>query len=127
MKYPIEKVLARLVRLVTIAVLGFSIPAFAQFEVAPDHFDSNPSPAKKQALKAPVNKAKTHAAPTSGNSPRGQGHAANQTAQSNNAELSASQRPRSQAEAHAAATNAAGNPALKRKKRTSEKVLASSR
>lgn len=48
--------------LIPVAALVFSVPALAQFEVSPDHFDSNGSSRKKQAAKPASTKHKTQAA-----------------------------------------------------------------
>jgi hypothetical protein len=54
MKYQARQVFVGFGRLIVIVTLAFSVRAVAQFEVAPDHFDSNPSVEKKQAAKPAV-------------------------------------------------------------------------
>jgi hypothetical protein len=51
MKYQARKVFVRLVQVLSLSVLFLSLPAWAQFEVAPDHFEPTPSPVKKQTAK----------------------------------------------------------------------------
>jgi len=51
MKYQARKVFVRLAQVLSLSILFLSLPAWAQFEVAPDHFDPTPSPVKKQTAK----------------------------------------------------------------------------
>jgi hypothetical protein len=51
MKYQARKVFIRLAQVLSLSVLLLSLPAWAQFEVSPDHFDPTPSPVKKQTAK----------------------------------------------------------------------------
>lgn len=51
MKYQARKVFVRLAQVLSFSILFLSLPAWAQFEVAPDHFDPTPSPVKKETAK----------------------------------------------------------------------------
>jgi hypothetical protein len=76
MKYLPRRVCLRFAQLVSLTALAFSVPAFAQFEVSPDHFDSAPAAEKKQAAKSPATKAKTQSAlPAKANPGPNQGNA----------------------------------------------------
>src|SRR5215467_11936208 len=54
-------------QLVAFLVVTFSVHAMAQFEVAPDHFDSNPSVEKKQAVKPATAKPRAQVAASTAN------------------------------------------------------------
>src|SRR5262249_16626599 len=54
MEYQARKAFVRLARVLSLSILFLSLPAWAQFEVAPDHFDPTPSPLKKQTAKTPA-------------------------------------------------------------------------
>lgn len=56
MKYWAHKVFVRIAQLIALSILTCAVPAFAQFEVSPDHFDSSPKIEKKQAAKTSVKK-----------------------------------------------------------------------
>ena len=62
MKSHARRVFFRFVPLMTLVALALSVPALAQFEVSPDHFDANPSIEKKQTAKPVATKAKTQSA-----------------------------------------------------------------
>lgn len=62
MNYLPRKLFLRFAQLASLIALAFSVPAFAQFEVSPDHFDAAPAAEKKQAAKSPAIKAKTQSA-----------------------------------------------------------------
>jgi len=47
-------------QLLAVLVVAFSVHAMAQFEVAPDHFDSNTSVEKKRAAKPTTTESRTH-------------------------------------------------------------------
>jgi hypothetical protein len=49
MKDQLYRVLFRPVWLMSLMALAFSVPALAQFEVAPDHFDSKPAAETKHS------------------------------------------------------------------------------
>jgi hypothetical protein len=51
MEYQARKAFVRLAQVLSLSILFFSLPAWAQFEVAPDHFEPTPSPVKKQTAK----------------------------------------------------------------------------
>lgn len=58
MKFPAVGALLRFPQLMLLMALVFSAPAWAQFEIAPDHFDANTTADKKQPAKAkPVKRA----------------------------------------------------------------------
>lgn len=56
MKYLAQKVFAGLGQLIALSILTCAVPAFAQFEVSPDHFDPGPAVEKKQATKTSLRK-----------------------------------------------------------------------
>lgn len=118
MKYWAHKVFTGLAQLIALSILTCAVPAFAQFEVSPDHFDG-PATQKKQAAKTSVKK--TSAAVSAKSSSKDQAQiAAGSQSQPTRAATGQSQGNRQSA----AATNAAGAKPKKRAPAT-KVVLAS--
>jgi hypothetical protein len=67
MKYQSRTVLLRFVQLALLAASVFCVPALAQFEVSPDHFDSTPAAATKKPADKAAAKKTPHAAGLSAN------------------------------------------------------------
>lgn len=72
MKYRAHKVLVGIAQIIALSILTCAVPAFAQFEVSPDHFDSSSTVENKQAAKTWVKKISALSAKTTAQSSKDQ-------------------------------------------------------
>jgi hypothetical protein len=72
MKSQARRVSFRLAQLMILTAVAFSVPALAQFEVSPDHFDPTLPTDKRQAAKPTATKAKGQSAASSASTAKNQ-------------------------------------------------------